>query len=87
MPFMSFVIGLFRKFSKVEGGVRYVFPGLRRQIRCQAEGKNEKKWIQLKAFGVSFAEGPKKQPWSDMAKCLLAQTLCCRRIHPRIPQM
>jgi hypothetical protein len=42
---MSCIIGLSRKFSKVGGGgkgegVRYVFLGLRRQLRCQAEGKH-----------------------------------------------
>jgi hypothetical protein len=46
MPFMSFVTGIFQKFSKVEwggrgeGGVKYVFLGLRRQLCCLAEGKN-----------------------------------------------
>jgi hypothetical protein len=43
---MSCVIHLFYKFSKVgaerEGRVKYVFLGLRRQVRCQAEGKNGK---------------------------------------------
>jgi hypothetical protein len=41
MSLMSFVIELFRKFSKTGGGgeVKYVFVSLRRQLRCQAEGK------------------------------------------------
>jgi hypothetical protein len=38
--------GLFQKFSKVgEGRVKYVFLGLRRQLRCQAEGKITTLWF------------------------------------------
>jgi hypothetical protein len=45
MSLMSFVIGLFRKISKVWGGGRrgqIVFLGLWRQLCCQAEGKNKR---------------------------------------------
>jgi hypothetical protein len=47
MSFMSWVIRLFQKFTKVgregerEGwGVKYVYLGLRRQLCCLDEGKN-----------------------------------------------
>jgi hypothetical protein len=51
MSFMSWVIGLFRKFTKVGrkgwGGVKYVFLGLRRQLCCLAEGKNAPKMLYM----------------------------------------